>query len=104
MQIQAAEVQIDRADDGLLRVGQIDLRVDKTRRVFKNANACARQLLIVCARDRVDIPFVRDAGRDDAHVDACFCRDAQRRGHFIVQDQIRRHDPHPLLCRGNDGL
>ena len=25
MQIQAAEVQIDRADDGLLRVGQIDL-------------------------------------------------------------------------------
>ena len=104
MQIQAAEVQIDCADNSLLRVGQIDLGVDEARRIFEDTHACARQLLIVCARDRVDIPFVRDAGRDDAHVDACFCRDAQRRGHFIVQDQIRRHDPHPLLRRGNDGL
>ena len=104
MQIQAAEVQIDRADDGLLRVGQIDLRVDKTRRVFKNADARAHQFLIVCARDRVDIPLVRDAWRDDAYIDACFSCDTERRGHFVVQNQIRRHDPHPLLCRGNDGL
>ena len=34
VQIQAAEIQIDRADDRLNTVGQIDLRVDEAGRIL----------------------------------------------------------------------
>ena len=95
VKIQAPEVHIDCSDDGVLVVCQADLRVDEAGLELENAHARLRQRLVVCPRHSMDVPFVRNARRDDAHVNACFCRYAERRDHLVVQNQIRRHDPEP---------
>ena len=95
VEVQAPEVHIDCSDDGVLVVCQADLRMDEAGLELKNAHARLRQRLVVCPRHGVDVPFIRNTWRDNAHIDARFCRHAQSRDHLVVQNQIRRHDPEP---------
>ena len=78
--------------------------MDKAGLILENAHARLRQDLVVGARHGVDIPFVRNAGGNDAHIDAGLCRDAQRRDHLVVQNQIRRHDPDAAAGRLDEAL
>ena len=96
MKIQAPKIHIDCSDDGVLVVCQADLRMDEAGLELKNTHACLRQRLVVCPRHSVDVPFVRNTRRDNAHIDARFCRHAERRDHLVIQNQIRRHDPEPV--------
>ena len=95
MEVQAPEVHIDCSDDGVLVVCQADLRVDEAGLELENAHTSLRQRLVVCPRHSVDVPFIRNTRRDNAHIDARFCRHAQSRDHLVIQNQIRRHDPEP---------
>ena len=95
VKIQAPKIHIDRADDGVPVICQADLRVDEAGLELKNAHARLRQRLVVCPRHSMDVPFVRNTRRDNAHIDARFCRHAERRDHLVIQNQIRRHDPEP---------
>jgi len=103
VQVQAAEIHVDGADDGVRLVGQADLRVDEAGAVLEDAHARLGQHLVVRARDRVDVPLVRDPRRDDAHVDAGLGGDAEGGGHLLVEDEVGRHDP-DRVARGLDEL
>ena len=70
MQVQAAEVKIDRTHNGFRAVGYALLRVDEPGRVLINAHAALGKAGVIAARDREDQFFVRDARRDDPHINA----------------------------------
>ena len=102
MQIQAAEVKIDRAYDSLTPVGHALLRVDEPRRVLINAHTALCQRGVIAARHREDHLFVGDAGRDDPHVDAAGGGQRQGALHLVAQNQIGRRDVDILPCTADE--
>ena len=70
VQVQAAEVKIDRTHNGFRAVGYALLRVDEPGRILINAHAALGKAGVIAARDREDQLFVRDARRDDPHINA----------------------------------
>ena len=54
MQVQAAEVKIDRTHNGFRAVGYALLRVDEPGRVLINAHAALGKAGVIAARDRED--------------------------------------------------
>ena len=104
MEVEAAKIEVDRADEGKFSVGQRELRMDEAGRVFVDADARGGQGLVIRARDRVDVPLIRHAGRYDADIEAGLCGGAERGEHFIVEDEIGRHQPDIAPCGANEAL
>ena len=92
MQIKTAEIDVGRADNSSAVIADKHLGMDKSRRVFKNADACTQKLGIMGAGDHVDIPLVRYMRGDDAHINSALCSKAEGVDHLVVQNQVRRGD------------
>ena len=98
MQIKTAEIDVGRADNSGAVIADKHLGMDKSRRVFKNADACTQKLGIMGAGDHVDIPLVRYVRGDDAHINAALCSKAEGVDHLVVQNQIWRGNVDIVLC------
>ena len=98
MQIKAAEIDVGRTDNSGAVIADKHLGMDKSRRVFKNADACTQKLGIMGAGNHVDIPLVRYVWGDDAHINAALCSKAEGVDHLVIQNQIRSGDVDIVLC------
>ena len=92
MEVEAPEVQVHGAGDGVAAVHQVDLGVDKARRILIDPDACLGEHFVVGPGDGMDIPLVWDMGRDDPHVQAGLGGGEQGGGDLVVQDQIGGHN------------
>ena len=70
VQIEAAEIQVDGSHHGGEIIGEHLLGMEKTRAVFEDAHAGAHQLGIIGSGELVNQLFIRNSGRDDAHIHA----------------------------------
>ena len=66
--------------------------MQETRAVFVDLDARAVQLLVIRSGNHINQLFVRDAGRQDAHIHAGLRRNGQRGDHLVIQHQIRCRD------------
>ena len=98
MQIKTAEIDVGRADNSGAVIADKHLGMDKSRRVFKNADTCTQKLGIMGAGDHVDIPLVWYMRGDDAYINAALCSKAEGVDHLVIQNQIRRGDVDIVLC------
>ena len=94
MMIQAAVVEIDRADDGLAVVADENLRVDEARLVLIDLHAAVQKAAVIGVRQRKGDLLVRHVRQDELYLDAALRGVGQRRDHLIVDDEIRRHNVH----------
>ena len=100
MQEQASVVEVDRTDRGDAVVGHEALRVDEAGRVLVDLDAAAQQHLIEAARHAEDDLLVRDAGHDDANVDAAV-RGRDHRVHQVVaKHEVGREEPRVARALG----
>lgn len=102
LQIEAAEIHVDGSDNGDVVVRDNHLFVQKARRVFVNLDARLDELGIKRAGHSVDELFVRNARRQNAHIDAGFGGVAQRGCHLVVQAEIRRCDVYAACSAVDD--
>ena len=102
MVIQAPVVKVRAAYGGDLPVAQALLGMAEARRILINLHACAKELLIIGARQKIRVNLVGNMRHDDDDLDPPLRRKGQRRDHIAVQDQVRRHDMHIALCPVDD--
>ena len=97
MVIQAAVIEIYRADNGLAVVADKDLRMDKAGGIFVYPDSGLQQRGIVRLGQRVGDGLVRYAGEDELNVNSALCREAKRRFELAVENEVRRHNVHIAL-------
>lgn len=92
MEIEAAVVEIDGADDGCGVVGDEGFGVEEAGGVFVNLDAVAQKRWIIGAGDGENVPFVGDMGNGDADVYAALSGCTEGGGQLVVQDKVGRVD------------
>ena len=92
MVVQAAVVQIDRADGRLAVIADEDLRVNEARLVLINLYTVFKQPAVIRVRKREGDLLVRHMRQDELDLHAAARGVGQRRDHLVVNDEIRRHD------------
>ena len=98
MQIQAAKIEVDRADDCADVITHKHLRMYKPRRIFKNFNSCPDQPGIIRLRQSKGILLIRNMGHNNRHIHTTLCRKGQGGNHLLIQNQIWRHDMYIIDC------
>ncbi len=89
---QAAEVEVDRADERGVVIGDEHLCVDEARGVFVDLDPCRTQFLIGTTGEAEDRLLVGDMRSDDTHVHASHGRVAESHGEMMVDDEVRGGD------------
>ena len=98
MLIQAPEIQIDAADHRLLIIRNKFLGMHKARCILIDLYARLQQLRIIRPCNRKDNLFVRYMRQDQLDIHTSSRCIGQCCDQLIVNDQIRCHDVHVLLC------
>lgn len=84
MEVEAAVVEIDGADDGGGVVADEGFGMQKAGGVFVDADAVSQKRCIVGSGDGKYIPFVGNMRNDDAHVDAALSGTGQGLDQLVV--------------------
>ena len=90
MYVQTAVIQIDGSADGAFIVAHHILFVDKAGKVFIYPHAVFQKFPVIGNGDHVNIPFIIDARRYDAHIHPAHGCLYQAGLHALIQYQIRR--------------
>ena len=102
VEIQAAEIQVGRADRGHGIVRDKGLGVDKAVGILVDLHARADQLAIVGARGEMHDLLVGGAWCDDAHVHAAFGGILEQGEHGVVHHEVGGGDIEIALCALDD--
>ena len=102
MQVQAAVIEVDRADDGLAVVADEHLRVHEAGRVLVDLDAGVEQLAVVPLGQREGELFIRHVRQNELHIHAALGRERERHDHRLVEDEVRREDMHVALGMAED--
>ena len=92
VQIQTAEVHIDRAHNRHFIVTDHLLGMNKARRIFVDPHAFGCQTCIIASGNFIDQRLIRNTRRNNPHIHAAFRCQYQRTLHLITDNQIRRGD------------
>ena len=98
MEVEAAVVEIDRADCCDPVIGDKDLGMDEAGGIFVDPNPLLGQRFIEGPGHAEDHFFVRDAGGDDPDVDTASGSEPQGIYELVVQDEVGGHDIAVVLC------
>lgn len=102
MQVQAAVVKIDRADNGLAVIADEHLRVHEAGRVLIDLDAGVEQLAVVPLGERKGKLFIRHVRQNELHIHAALGRKRERHDHRLIEDEVRREDAHIALGMAED--
>ena len=97
MVVQAAIVHVDGSARGQHVVRHAHLAVAEARRVLKNAYAATDEVVVVRPRQAIHHLLVRDARRDNAHVNATTRGKPQGMLHLVGNDEVRGDKPGIVL-------
>ena len=98
MMVQAAVIQIDGAHYRLPVIAEKHLGMDKSWGVFIDLYTRFYQLGIVAFCQREGNLLIWDVGKDQPHVNATLGGKFQGSQQFTVQNEVRGHDVHRVLC------
>lgn len=102
VQVEGAVVHVGRTHDRHGIVAYEHLGVDEARRILVDFHPGLQQHLVVGTGHRMHVYLVGIIRGDDPYIDAALRGDPQRRDHLVVEDQVRRGDPHVVLRAVDD--
>lgn len=102
MQVEGTVVHVGGPDDRHDVITYEHLGMDETRRVFIDFHPRLQQDFVVGTGYWMHVDFVGIVRGDDPYIDTALRGDTKRSDHLIVEDQVRRGNPHIVLRAVDD--